>query len=530
MTELVAKGGLEATQQTVKFLESLLRASADGIVITDVAQNILVVNDAFCKFIGQPWRNVVETSLFTWLGRFDADASQRWSELEETVHLKGTCQNAEFQTTTNKGRRHYSVNASLVEQVAGEDRGVIISIWRDVTERRRAEADLAQAKEAAEAANVAKSLFLGNMSHEIRTPMTSILGYADLLMSHEWPPSERREHLQVIQRQGNNLLTIINDILDLSKIEAEQIELERIDCSPSEVVEEVRSLLQVHANEKNLGLDTTYSYPLPKTIRTDPVRLRQILVNLVGNAIKFTEQGGVKVRVRYADQQMQFEITDTGIGMSEEEISRLFQPFTQADMSHTRRFGGTGLGLHISQKLAKLLGGLVEVRSEPGVGSTFTLTIHPGPLEDVEMESPTKVLPKTEEPVKRRKFHGRILFAEDVPEVQRFVQMNLQRAGLGVELAGNGEVAIEKALASKAEGKPYDLILMDIQMPEVSGFEATRRLRQEGWSGPIIALTAHAMTGDKERCLAAGCDDYISKPMTDEALFGTIGRYLGEGT
>ncbi|KKL44506.1 hypothetical protein LCGC14_2365000, partial [marine sediment metagenome] len=390
---------------------------------------------------------------------------------------------------------------------------------------------LSVAKQAAEEANQSKSEFLANISHEIRTPMTSILGYADLLMSHEWPPGERREHLQVIHRQGNNLLTIINDILDLSKIEAEQVELEPMDCSPSEIAEEVHSLLQVRANEKNLGLNTTYAYPLPKTIRTDSLRLRQILVNLVGNAIKFTERGSVKVRVRCTQPEsalakMQFEITDTGIGLSEEEIARLFRPFTQADMSHTRRFGGIGLGLHISQKLAKMLGGQIEVESEPGVGSTFTLTIDPGPLEDMEMETTTKVLPKTEEPIKRRTLHGRLLLAEDVPEVQTLVRMNLEAAGLETDSAENGKTAVEKALASKAEGKPYDLILMDIQMPELNGFEATRRLRQEGWNGPIIALTAHAMSGDREECLEAGCDDYISKPMTDEELFDTVARHL----
>ncbi len=277
---------------------------------------------------------------------------------------------------------------------------------------------------------------------------------------------------------------------------------------------------------------------MPKTIRTDPLRLRQILVNLVGNAIKFTQRGGVKIRVRLvqpedAPAKMQFEIADTGIGMSEEAISCLFRPFTQADMSHTRRFGGTGLGLHISQKLAKLLGGQVEVQSEPGVGSTFTLTIDPGPLEDVEMEIPSPTLAKEEKPAKAgqiQKLCGRILLAEDMEAVQTLVRMNLERLGLEVEFAENGQIAIEKASTSTTEGRPYDLILMDIQMPEMDGFDATRRLRQDGWRGPIIALTAHAMTGDREKCLEAGCDDYISKPMTGAELFSTIARHLDKAT
>ena len=398
----------------------------------------------------------------------------------------------------------------------------------DITDRKEAEDKLAEAKDAAEAANRAKSEFLANMSHEIRTPMTAILGYADLLMAREWSPAERREHLEVIHRNGKNLLTIINDILDLSKIEAEQVELELKECSPAEVVEEVRSLLQIRANDKNLGLDVGYAYPLPRMIRTDPVRLRQILVNLVSNAIKFSEKGGVKIRVAYADRRMRFEIDDTGIGISEKEIARLFQPFTQADTSPTRRFGGTGLGLHISQRLATMLGGQIEVQSQPGVGSTFILTIDTGLLEDVEMETTTTFV-KEEKPAKagrKPRLSGRILLAEDVKEVRTLVRMTLEALGVEVDLAEDGRAAVKQASASRAEGKPYDLILMDMQMPTMNGYEATRHLRQDGWRGPIIALTAHAMSDDRAKCLEAGCDGYISKPMTEEELFGTLARHL----
>ncbi len=402
----------EALRESGERLKLTLNAVSDGGWDWNVSTGECFYSDRWLESLGYK-SDDVEPHIGFWESIVHPDDMPRAKEVLN-AHFDGHTPYYECENRLRTKSGEYRWNLDRGRVVARDAEGKplrMVGTDTDITERKQAEQELAQAKQAAEAANVAKSMFLANMSHEIRTPMTAILGYADLLMSHEWPPSERREHLQVIHRQGTNLLTIINDILDLSKIEAEQVELEPMDCSPSQTVEEVCSLLRVRANEKGLGLETAYSYPSPKTIRTDPVRLRQILVNLVGNAIKFTQRGGVKVRVRYADEQMQFEITDTGIGISEEELARLFQPFTQADMSHTRRFGGTGLGLHISQRLAKMLGGQIEVESEPGVGSAFTLTIDPGPLEGVEMEVPTPVLAKEEEPTQagQPKLCGRLL-------------------------------------------------------------------------------------------------------------------------
>jgi PAS domain S-box-containing protein len=424
-------------------------------------------------------------------------------------------------------------------------------LQRDIHERKRRQAE-EQLKEYAEAlrsanqtlkeyyhvadsATRAKSEFLANMSHEIRTPMTSILGYADLLLNSRFTEEEQQLHLQTIRHNGEILLKLINDILDLSKIEANRIVIEHVECSPMQIVEDVLSLFNVRAIEKGVFLTAGYDFPLPSKIQTDPLRLRQILVNLVGNAVKFTEQGQVQIHVRCVPSSqgspcIEWIVRDTGIGVAQKDLPYLFQPFSQVDASAKRRCGGTGLGLVISKRLAELLGGTIRVESDLGRGSTFTLSIDPGSLAGVPMieslaDRPAESSANSSD--SSSAICGRILLAEDGPDNQRLIRLVLLKAGLEVELAENGRVAFDKAMASLND-RPFDLILMDIQMPQCDGYEATRMLRQAGWNRPIVALTAHAMVGDREECLKAGCDGYTTKPIDRKVLLATIAQFLAK--
>ena len=529
----------EALQDSEGRFRSISQAANDAIIMADDQGRVSYWNPAAEIVFGFKKSETVGGRLVDLIfpERFREELSERFQTFGKTGY--DPCVGTTFEIPGKRSSgTEFPMELSLGAFKIG-GRWHSVGIVRDVTDRKQAEEELAKARDAAEAANRAKSEFLANMSHEIRTPMTAIMGFTDLLMAFELPPVERQEYLQTIHRNAENLLTIINDILDLSKIEAEKIELERANCSPCQVVEEVRSLMALRAAEKDLRLDVECTSPLPETIHTDPLRLRQILVNLVGNAIKFTKSGGVRVTARCttdkdAAARIEFQVADTGIGMTADEMAALFRPFSQADASTTRRFGGTGLGLSISQRLAKMLGGRLDVESRPGEGSTFTLSIDPGPLDDgpmLDIEPLSKVRDKGKQPkaaTGEQTLRGRILLAEDGEDIQRLVSLVLQKTGLEVDTAENGLLAYDKAMASKAMGRPFDLILMDIQMPELDGYETARRLRENGWQGPIVALTARAMVGDREKCLAAGCDEHLPKPLAPEELENTLMRYLDQ--
>ncbi len=401
--------------------------------------------------------------------------------------------------------------------------------------------ELEHARRAAESATHAKSEFLANMSHEIRTPMTAILGYTDLLFESALSAEERYNHVKTIRRNSEHLLSLINDILDFSKIEAGKMTVERIDCSPHRILADVASLMRVRAKSKGLSLSFECLGSMPRVIQSDPVRLRQILINLVGNAIKFTETGGIRVIAKLggppaaARPCLRLEVIDTGIGMTQDQVDKLFRPFSQADTSTTRRFGGTGLGLTISQRLAELLDGDITVKSAPGEGSSFVVTVATGPLEDVDMvEGSVEALVfdhgqdacPADDSRDRPLNQDRVLLAEDGPDNQRLITFHLKKWGALVEQADNGQVALDKALAAWRDGKPFDVILMDMQMPQVDGYSATLKLREQGYRGVIIALTAHAMSGDREKCLGVGCDDFATKPIDKRALLATIRSHL----
>lgn len=407
----------------------------------------------------------------------------------------------------------------------------IIGTSQDVTEVKKIEEELQQAKRAAENASQAKTNFLAHMSHEIRTPLGIILGFTELLSDPGLSTQERATYISTIQKNGRLLASLINQVLDLSKIETGTIETEIMEVQLIEILRDVKHLMEPKANDKGLELKFSFRGAIPTFIRTDPTALRQIFVNVIGNAIKFTQEGRVEVRTRVRRRGEQalliFDIADTGVGMTHEQRSRLFKPFTQADATTTRKYGGTGLGLYLSKRLAQALGGDLKIlASQPDKGSVFRVTIDPGPLVGRVFAEYTEIpevealpsIPATTPLRRERKLAGkRVLLVEDSEDNQRLVQKLLNMEGAQVDIAANGALGLEAALKNQ-----YDVVLMDIQMPVMDGYEATKRLREKGYADPIIALTAHAMLEEKERCLRSGFSDYLSKPISRSDLIDRI--------
>jgi PAS domain S-box-containing protein len=403
--------------------------------------------------------------------------------------------------------------------------------FRQLTERSHAE--LEASKLAAEAANRAKSAFLANLSHEIRTPICAMVGFSELLNEANLPPEDRLSYGKIIARNGAQLVALIDDILDLSKIEAGFLQIECVNTSLPNLLADVGASMSMKASDKGIKLTIDTIDPLPDTILIDPIRLRQILLNLIGNAIKFTDQGGVNVKVSYRwpkasePGELKFVVDDTGCGISESGRDKLFIPFSQVDTTTTRKFGGTGLGLALSRRLARSLGGdVVLEESTPTKGSRFVATVS-APLLEIDVNSDAKkainlVKWDTNEAKKKPLSGLHILLAEDAVDSQLLITQFLKIAGAAVDIVADGATAVKKAMSDT-----YDVILMDVQMPVLDGYGATQALRRQGYVHPIIALTAHAMIGEKEKSLQAGCDYHLVKPVDRQHLLNTIARFSG---
>jgi signal transduction histidine kinase/CheY-like chemotaxis protein len=369
------------------------------------------------------------------------------------------------------------------------------------------------------AADEAKMRFLANISHEIRTPLNSILGFTELIVDPELPPADKIKSAAAVRRNGIQLLEVVDEILEIAKIEGGCLKTDKVEFPLLDLLSEIKAIMAVEAGKKGIDLLFQYDSRMPLRIVSDPVRLKQILINIVGNALKFTERGSVRVRGEFAGQRgdffLRFEVTDTGVGIDSETAAVLFRPFSQIDASHTRPHGGAGLGLALSRGLARALGGDVRLsQSRLGEGSRFLVEVKVDIPAAEEWRRETDV---TSVPVAPPLQGRRILLVEDLEDNRFLISQYLCRAGAAVEMAANGLEGVEMALAGA-----YDVILMDIQMPKLDGYQATARLRDAGYTRPIVALTAHALLEEREKCLRIGCNDHLTKPINRQRLIDSL--------
>lgn len=496
-----------------------------GIVVTDSNGNCVYSNHKFQEIAGLTTEESLGSGWLRTVHPNDRDEIQAaWAQATKTIRP--------FERVFRYLRPDQSVAWCSLKTASINSTDTVsgwVSTLEDITEKRQAEADLLAAKHAAENAMHAKSQFLANMSHEIRTPLTAIIGFAEALREEGGLDHSQSHCLDVISNNGKHLLTIINQILDLSKIDAGALAIEPAPCDLVELVEEIVLMFTPTVSEKALFLKAVYEWPLPKQITTDPLRLKQVLINLVSNAIKFTSQGGITIKVSWSGthQRVHYTISDTGIGMSEDQRSRLFTPFYQANDSMTRTFGGTGLGLSISKRLIQALGGEIEVESTPGQGSAFSFHIQSqgGIPQGFTDKVAANAEPTHPENTKPPSLSGSILFADDALDNRRLIEHLLRNTGAEVVLVENGKEALEAT-----RDKAFDLILMDIQMPVMDGLTATQQIRQAGVTTPIVALSAGAMTSDVEKALQAGCSMHLSKPFERAVFYDVLAKFVRPAT
>jgi PAS domain S-box-containing protein len=520
---------LDPSQAIPGRVRSALDSLTEGLLVIDRQQAVVLANEAFVKLLGRSNEQLMGTSVgvIPWLDEAGQPllVGQPWAlALEQGVVQRDRHLRLRDHTGSE---RSFVVNCSPVLGSAGKAGGVLISL-EDVTLLQQSQVELRLARDEAEAANRAKSDFLANMSHEIRTPMNAILGFTELL-KRGYSKSERESsrYLDTIHSSGRHLLDLINDILDLSKVEAGHLEIEAGPCAPHRVAQQVLAELSMRAREKNITLALAPVGQLPESITSDAARIRQVLLNLVGNAIKFTEQGGVTIALRCSGRHYVMEVRDTGIGIPADRIEDMFEPFTQADASITRRFGGTGLGLAISRRLARALGGNITAASTPGTGSVLTFSCETGPLQGVRLLEPAQVLAvqASAAAVPRASWRipaSRVLVVDDGAENRELLSLVLAEQGLWVEDAENGRQALDKVAAGG-----FDLILMDMNMPVMDGYTAIKALRAQGSTTPIVAFSANAMKGFEDEVLALGCNGCLSKPIDIDLLVACVADLLG---
>jgi len=549
---LIAEGQMAEREA---YLRNVLSSMGDGFLLMGADSEIEETNISFAKLMATQPQQIVGKKFLDIIAEDDLLRITGLQAAMKDGQVHGL--NVTFKNTDGQ-RIPVAMSGATLTLQNGDLRGYVIvahdmrELLNAMAEASRAAASekdktlqleeilnqLEEAKNRAEAADRIKTQFVANMSHEIRTPMTAILGFADLLLEPQKDHAATKRIVETIRRNGQHLLAIINDILDITKIEAGKMTVESKRFSPIQLFVELQGLMSAKIKEKNLSFEIKFDSPMPEFVFSDPTRLRQILVNLIGNAVKFTEEGTITLtsHVDYnasdTGPQLVVAISDTGIGMTPEQAERVFERFEQADTSTTRRFGGTGLGLSISYKLAALLQGGLRARSELGVGTTFICNVATGDLTGIKLiedsAAELTTIAQCEPEVYRatQRLKGRILVADDGKDNRALILFRLNQVGASVDLATNGREAYEQALSALENNNPFDLILMDMQMPEVDGYTATAKLRREGYTGPIIALTAHTMATDRERCLAAGCDDYASKPIDFQQLISLAGTYM----
>ncbi|MGQ9505579.1 MAG: ATP-binding protein [Thermogutta sp.] len=532
----------------------ITQETSAAVALVDPYGRFRLVSDSFCQLFGRTREEVIGQRAVRFAHPEDVHI------LRKQYRLRRRGLSSTYQVRFIRGDgavRWLSVAVWPVYDEKGRYCGGL-GLVADITEQKQAEEELRlyaqkletvvkqleKAQEEAQAASRAKTEFLAAVSHELRTPLTAILGYAEILLLEgdlSRIPPNRLNAVQTILRNGESLLQIVNDLLEMAKMETGRLELNIREFSLIELIQDVVRLMQVRAETKKLPLRLEVLGPVPKMIRSDPLRLRQILINLIGNAIKFTEHGSVRLVVQVPKENdgsctLRCEVIDTGIGVPHELCDKIFEPFHRGDAESKRRFSGTGLGLSVSRAFARRLGGDITVVSEVGLGSNFCLTIPLGAATQYEWIScnneDSNALPIPKKPtVAAENFHPnltlgtRVLLVDDCLDTQRLFAHILAKAGADLTTAGTGREALRAAIRAMVEQRPYDCILLDMQLPDLDGHQVARMLRESGYTAPIVALTANSLPDERERCLNSGCDDFASKPLNRRALLELVAKY-----